>query len=462
MSDARAATVVRATAPQTRRDDEYGDNLQFASVLVIDDEPGMRNFLTKILEPRVKRVEQARSAAQAAEILDRAHFDLIILDNVMPGKTGLEWLSEQRRVGLFADAIMITAYADLDTAIQALRAGVADFVLKPFRANQILNAVGRALDRKYLARENYLLKHALSDGGTVAQGRLLGNSPAIAQVREMLTKLAATPSTVLFTGESGTGKEIAARTLHGLSDRAGSPFVAVNCAAISPDHIAEELFGVVEAGARRKDGLFLHADGGVLFLDEVAQLPEQVQAALLRVLEDRRIRPLGAEREIPLNLRFFFATNADLETAVAEGRFRADLYHRINVVNVQMPPLCERREDIVELAALFMSELSRALALPALELNEEVLLKLARYDWPGNVRELRNMIERSVILGRFPDEFAGQGTVTGEAAIETLELVEQRHILSVLDRCRGNRAEAARRLGVARKTIDRKCAAWGV
>ena len=462
MSDARAATVVRATAPQTRRDDEYGDNLQFASVLVIDDEPGMRNFLTKILEPRVKRVEQARSAAQAAEILDRAHFDLIILDNVMPGKTGLEWLSEQRRVGLFADAIMITAYADLDTAIQALRAGVADFVLKPFRANQILNAVGRALDRKYLARENYLLKHALSDGGTVAQGRLLGNSPAIAQVREMLTKLAATPSTVLFTGESGTGKEIAARTLHGLSDRAGSPFVAVNCAAISPDHIAEELFGVVEAGARRKDGLFLHADGGVLFLDEVAQLPEQVQAALLRVLEDRRIRPLGAEREIPLNLRFFFATNADLETAVAEGRFRADLYHRINVVNVQMPPLCERREDIVELAALFMSELSRALALPALELNEEVLLKLARYDWPGNVRELRNMIERSVILGRFPDEFAGQGAVTGEAAIETLELVEQRHILSVLDRCRGNRAEAARRLGVARKTIDRKCAAWGV
>lgn len=458
----RAATVVRAAAPETRRDDDYGKNLQFASVLVIDDEPGMRNFLTKILEPRVKRVEQARSAAQAAEILDQAHFDLIILDNVMPGKTGLEWLSEQRRVGLFADAIMITAYADLDTAIQALRTGVADFVLKPFRANQILNAVGRALDRKYLARENYLLKHALSDGGTVAQGRLLGNSPVIAQVREMLAKLAPMPSTVLFTGASGTGKEIAARTLHGLSDRAEKPFVAVNCAAISPDHIAEELFGVVEGGARRKDGLFLHADGGVLFLDEVAQLPEQVQAALLRMLEDRRIRPLGAEREIPLNLRFFFATNADLETAVAEGRFRADLYHRINVVNVEMPPLRERREDIVELAALFMSELSRALALPALDLNEEVLLKLARYDWPGNVRELRNMIERSVILGQFPDEFAGRGTVTGEAAIETLDLVEQRHILSVLDRCGGNRAEAARRLGVARKTIDRKCAAWGV
>ncbi len=457
----RAASESRATTPDARRD-EYGENLQFASVLVIDDEPGMRNFLTKILEPRVKRVEQARSASQAAEILDQAHFDLIVLDNIMPGKTGLEWLAEQRRVGLFADAIMITAYADLDTAIQALRAGVADFVLKPFRANQILNAVGRALDRKYLARENYLLKHALSDGGTAAQGRLLGNSPAITRVRDMLTKLAPTPSTVLFTGASGTGKEIAARTLHGLSDRAESPFVAVNCAAISPDRIAEELFGVVEAGARRKDGLFLHADGGVLFLDEVAQLPEQVQAGLLRVLEDRRIRPLGAEREIPLNLRFFFATNANLEAAVADGRFRADLYHRINVVNVEMPPLCERREDIVELAALFMSELSRALGLPALELNDEVLLKLARYGWPGNVRELRNMIERSVILGQFPEDFAGQGRLTGEAAIETLDQVEKRHILSVLDRCGGNRAEAARRLSVSRKTIDRKCAAWGM
>ena len=448
--------------PAEKARDDYGENLQFASVLVIDDEPGMRNFLTKILEPRVKRVEQARSTEQAAEILDLAHFDLVILDNIMPGKTGLDWLAEQRRVGLFADAIMITAYADLDTAIRALRTGVADFVLKPFRANQILNAVARALDRKFLRRENFLLRHELSEGGQAARGRLLGNSPAISAVREMLGKVAPTPTSVLFTGASGTGKEIAARTLHGLSERADKPFVAVNCAAISPDHIAEELFGIVESDDRTKDGLFLHADGGTLFLDEVAQLPEQVQAALLRVLEDRKIRPLGAEREIPLNLRFFFATNADLQAEVAAGRFRADLYHRINVVNVAMPPLADRTEDIVELAALFMSEFSRALALPALELNEEVLLKLSRYDWPGNVRELRNLIERSVILGQFPDEFAGHGKVTGQEAIETLELVEQRHIMSVLDACGGNRAEAARRLGVSRKTVDRKCAAWGI
>lgn len=183
----------------------------------------------------------------------------------MPGKTGLDWLSEQRRVGLFADTIMITAYADLDTAIRALRTGVADFVLKPFRANQILNAIARALDRKYLRRENFLLKHELSEGGQAARGRLLGNSPAIQQVRDVLAKLAPTPASVLFTGASGTGKEIAARTLHTMSDRASEPFVAVNCAAVSPDHIAEELFGVVEGRDRTRDGLFLHADGGTLF-----------------------------------------------------------------------------------------------------------------------------------------------------------------------------------------------------
>ena len=285
---------------------------------------------------------------------------------------------------------------------------------------------------------------------------------ALVSVRAMLGKLAKAPTSVLFTGASGTGKEIAARTLHGLSNRSEKPFVAVNCAAISADRIAEELFGVVEDGRARKDGLLLHADGGTLLLDEVAQLPEHVQAALLRVLEDKRIRPIGSEREIPLNLRFLFATNADLTAAVREGRFRADLYHRINVVNVEMPNLKERQEDIVELAALFMSEFAGALGMPALELDADVLLKLSRYDWPGNVRELRNLIERSVILGAFPEEFAGSGRGGGEAALETLEYVEQRHIMAVLDACGGNRAEAARRLGVARKTIDRKCAAWGV
>jgi DNA-binding NtrC family response regulator len=444
------------------RRDAYGESLSQASILVVDDEPGMRNFLAKTFEPRCKRLAQASCPQAAADILDGAHFDLIILDNIMPGCTGLDWLSEQCKIGLYADIIMITAYADLETAIKALRSGVTDFVLKPFRANQILTAAARVLDRKYLQRDNYLLRHALSVDGDLARGRLVGKSSRIQSVRTMLTKLGPLPTSVLFTGPSGTGKEVAARTLHAMSGRSSKPFVAVNCAAIAPDRVAEELFGVVDGAKMRQDGLFFHADGGTLFLDEVAQLSGQVQASLLRVLEDHRIRPSGAEREIPLNLRFLFATNADLEAAVAVGTFRADLYHRMNVMAIEMPPLRDRAEDIVELAAIFMRHFSRLLGLPALELNDTVLLKLSRYSWPGNVRELRNLIERSVILGRFPDEFSGNGKHTGVEAIETLELVEQRHIMTVLDCCNGNRAEAARRLGVSRKTIDRKCSTWSV
>ncbi|EAU47108.1 sigma-54-dependent transcriptional regulator [Salipiger bermudensis] len=444
--------------PRDLSRDDYGPALAGASILVVDDEPGMRNFLVKTLSPRVQRVEQAASPQEATEKLDAAHFDLVILDNVMPRTTGLEWLAEQQRRGFFGDTILITAYADLETAIAALRAGVSDFVLKPFRANQILGAVARTLDRKNLRRDNTLLRRELRTG--LFQGKLLGKSEVMVAVRAMLAKLAPLPTPVLFTGASGTGKELAARHLHQLSDRADKPFVAVNCAAISTERMVQELFGSIEGGERLTPGLLLLADGGTLFLDEVAQMPEALQAALLRVLEDQRIRPVGAERELPLNLRFLFATNADLQALVAQGKFRADLYHRINVLTVEMPPLRDRSDDILELAALFTSQFSQSLGMPGLELDEQTLLKLRRYDWPGNVRELRNLAERSVILGGFPEEFAGAGSVTGAQAIEDLDLVVQRHILHMLDLCDGNRAEAARRLGVSRKTIDRKIAQW--
>lgn len=438
---------------------DVDNKLANASVLVVDDEPGMRNFLVKTLAPRVKRVEAAASPAEAAKMLDEAYYSVLILDNIMPGTTGLDWLADQRRQGLFADVIMITAYADLETAITALRAGVSDFVLKPFRANQILGALERTLDRKYLRRDNALMRRELTEDR--ARGPLLGHSPAMEQVREMLMKLAPLPTPVLFTGASGTGKDLAARHLHQLSDRAEQPFVPVNCAAIAPDRIVSELFGQVEQGEIVKPGLLLLADGGTLFLDEVAMMPEQLQAALLRVLEDKKLRAVGAEREIPLDVRFLFATNADLAAAVADGQLRADLYHRINVMTLEMPNLAERSDDIVELASFFMAQFSTSLGMPALELNEQTLLKLRRYSWPGNVRELCNLIERSVILGGFPEAFAGpSGGASGDAAVENLDLVAQRHILYILDLCDGNRAEAARRLGVSRKTIDRKLATW--
>ena len=442
---------------------DFGTDLAMTSILVVDDEPGMRNFLVKILSPCCKRVEQAANVTDAAKLLDENHFDIVILDNIMPNGNGLDWLKEQRKVGFFADAILITAFADLDTAIQALRAGVADFVLKPFRSNQIINAIARCVDRQELRRENYLLKYELSVENMCVRGRLLGRSEDISNIRETLNRVAPLPTSVLFTGASGTGKEVAARTLHGLSPNGDKPFVPVNCAAISPESLAHELFGqltnTAEGQAGHRDGLLFHARGGTLFLDEIAEMPMAVQGALLRVIEEMRIRPIGSTREVPLNLRFMFATNADLQQRVDEGTFRADLYHRINVIQIEMPSLVQRKGDILELCSMFMQKFSESFGVAPIPLTEGVLLKLSCYDWPGNVRELRNLVERSLIVGEFPPEF-NDAAHSDVGLVDSLEAVERRHILTILNECNGNRAEAARRLGVSRKTIDRKCAMW--
>ncbi len=428
---------------------------------MIDDEEGMRHFITKVLEPHCKRVMQAASAKEAGALMDNHHFDLLMIDNLMPEQTGLDWLAEQRKLGLFSDAIMMTAYADVETAVLALRTGVADFLVKPFRASQVVNAIASVLDKKYLRRDNDLLRYALASETQQNNPRLLGTSLAIAGVSDLLKKLAGVKTPVLFTGESGTGKEIAARALHAMSDRHAKPFVAVNCATLIAENGVDQLFGKIGPTGEVQEGLMQLADGGVLFLDEVAELPDPIQAMLLRVLEDYKLRPISASRDVALDLRFMFATNVDLGLAVAEGKFRRDLFHRINIMGVEMPPLRERREDIFELASMFMDQFSVEVGRQPLRLDEETLLHLTRHNWPGNVRELRNLVERSVILGAFPSEFQGGGQADGATAAQTLDLVIQRHILSTLDRCNGNRAETARRLGVSRKTIDRKMMEWG-
>lgn len=443
---------------------DFGPWLAKASILIVDDEPGMRNFLMRTLEVRCAFVDEAADTAGATKKMDERHFDIVILDNIMPKKTGLEWLAEQRAIGFYADAILMTAFADLDTAIQAIRAGAADFVLKPFRSNQILNAISRTLDRSNLQRENSALKYQLKTASDhlFLRDRLVGSSATIQQTRDMISRVAPLPTSVLLTGESGTGKEVLARSIHELSDRAGKPFVPINCAAIPADMLETELFGHVKGaftGAEtRREGLFLHAQGGTLFLDEIGEMPPALQSKLLRVIEDRKVRPVGAEREVPVDIRFIFATNADLAADVEKGRFRADLFYRINVMEIYLAPLRDRERDVIELTDLFMHKLSLQLGMPPVAIDDTVRAMLLAYHWPGNVRELRNFIERSLILGRFPMDLRGAAPVA--APTGTLEDVERRHILAVLSDVAGNRDEASRRLGISRKTIDRKMSSW--
>lgn len=448
--------------------DEFG-NWQAYSILIVDDEAGMRNFLERALKPRCARVETAASVEQAAERMARLHFDLIVLDISLPGKTGIEWLPELRSSGYSGDVVLITAFADIETAINALRGGASDFILKPFRVDQILNSIKRCFERARLARENFVLRRELAELGAEVDG-LVGRSQPLQALRALIKRIAPMPSTVLLQGESGTGKEVTARALHQMSNRAQRPFVPVNCAAISAELIESELFGHVKGAftgaGEARNGLFYYAHGGTLFLDEIGELPLAMQTKLLRVLEERRIRPVGSEREVPVDVRIIAATNRDLAADVAAGRFRQDLFFRLAVVEITIPSLRSRKEDIGDLARHFMALLSTQFGVEPLPLTAGVLARMEQYDWPGNVRELRNYVERSLILGDFLQH--GLPGVLAPVVSEdcddetpvTLEAVEKRHILRILSSVGGNKSEAARRLGISRKTLERKCAEW--
>lgn len=455
------------TEVRVATEEEFG-NWHAFSILVVDDEAGMRSFLERALKRRCGAVETAENVERAAELMARMHFDLIVLDIALPGKSGIEWLLELRRAGFPGDVVLVTAFADMETAINALRGGASDFILKPFRVDQILNSIKRCFERARLARENFVLRRELAELGGEVDG-LVGRSPAIQHLRALIKRIAPMPTTVLLQGESGTGKEVTARALHQMSPRASRPFVPVNCAAISPELMESELFGHVKGaftGANEaRNGLFFYAHGGTLFLDEIGELPLAMQTKLLRAIEERRIRPVGSEREVPVDVRIIVATNRDLAAEVAAGRFRQDLFFRIAVVDVTIPSLRLRVEDIPDLVRHFMAQLSSPLGVEPLPLPADVTARLSAYAWPGNVRELRNLIERSLILGAFQLDYLGSVAATGdpeEGGSELLEDVEKRHILRVLSSAAGNKSEAARRLGVSRKTLERKCAEWGV
>ena len=464
--NARAMQPAPDTSPATP------DHWPMAAVLVVDDEPGMRNFLQKTLAARVGQVHSAASA-EAADVLVQLHrFDLVVLDITLPGKSGLAWLRELRARGFAGEVVLITAFADLDTAIEALRAGASDFILKPFRVTQIHNALRQGLERALLRRENWVLRRTLQQRTPAADG-LVGASIAIKGLQAALQRVAGVDSTVLLSGESGTGKELAALALHRNSGRADGPFVPVNCATLLPELIDAELFGQATGGSRPgRDGLFVYAQGGTLFLDEIGELPLPQQATLLRVLEDRRIRPVGSEQQIPVDVRIVAATHRRLADEVAAGRFRHDLYYRLQVVEINLPPLRAHKEDMAALVAHFIGSLAPRLGVPPIALTADELHYLQQYDWPGNVRELRNLIERSLILGALNVSALYQGlarqdrqtlprsTAARVAGPTELLTLEKQHILAVLDSVAGDKSRAAQLLGISRRTLERRVADW--
>lgn len=438
------------------------------SVLILDDEPGIRNFLVKGLNKHLGLVESVDSFKSADEIRKRCHFDLIIADIKLPAGSGVEWVQSLRESGCNTAVIFITAHADLNTAIGAIRASASDFIVKPFRVDQILASIERCIERQYIKRENFVLKRQVDK--LIDNSGMVGDSEVMNHLRDVINRIAGTASTILIEGESGTGKELAARSVHLLSGRSGV-FVPVNCGAITADLLESELFGHVKGsftGAHQsREGLFSHANSGTLFLDEISEMPLPMQAHLLRVLEEQVVRPVGSNQETPVDVRVIAATNRDLKTQVSEGGFRQDLYFRLNVLNLQVPPLRDRLDDLKDLSQHFIDKISASLGIKSSVIAANELSRLSEYEWPGNVRELKNVIERSLLLSMLPsacisNDSRDRRDVLVPTDHKNLDLahVERQHIEKILKNQNGNKSAAARILGVSRRTLERKVSLW--
>ncbi|MBX2837978.1 MAG: sigma-54 dependent transcriptional regulator [Gammaproteobacteria bacterium] len=441
--------------------------LSSAAVLIVDDEPGMRNFLKRTLENRCALLEVAGSAEDAEALRLRYHFDLLIVDIRLPGLSGLDWVHQLRERGVETHVIYMTAYADLDMAVAALRNSADDFIMKPFRMEQIFVSIQRSLQKRQVLRENSLLRLQINQ--LHESTGLIGESERFKEVLELGHRAALSQSPILICGETGTGKEMLARAIHTMSQRDG-PFVSINCGTVAPEAFESELIGHLQGafpGANQsRDGLFLHADRGTLFLDEIGELPLVMQAKLLRILEEKVIRPLGGEREIPVDVRVLAATNRDLGELSESGQFRQDLYFRLNVLQLNVPPLRERLDDIPLLVKHFFETLAAEMRLAPVELMHTDWERLNNYYWPGNVRELKNVVERTLLLGRLPaDSTRGESSKVGESDMGyplhwTMEAVERAQIEAVLASVNNNKSAAARQLGVSRKTLERKQNIW--
>jgi two-component system, NtrC family, response regulator AtoC len=448
---------------------------ELGRILVVDDDEAMRLLLVQGLTSATTVAESVARGQDALARVAAADIDLVITDLRMPGLGGLELCSRIVEQSPGLPVIVMTAFGDYEAAVNAVRAGAYDFMAKPVRMDVLRLAVARAVSHSRLRREVRRLKSSLE--GKQPAG-LVGESQAMQALRDLLARVAPSGSSVLVTGESGTGKEVVAKALHAQSGAPGR-FVAVNCAAIPEQLLESELFGhekgaFTDARAPRT-GLFAEANGGTLFLDEIGELPLGLQPKLLRALQERTIRPIGGRRDVPFDARLVCATNRDLALAVDDGRFRQDLYFRINVIEVPIPPLRARGNDVLLLAAHFLEQFAARAKKPVLGLTPEAAAQLLRYPWPGNVRELANVIERAVALtahdhvtlADLPRSIGERRTaevVIGSDASQlvSLEEMERRYVLHVLEAVGGSRTAAAKVLGVDRTTLWRRLERYGV
>ena len=445
-------------------------------ILIVDDEPGIRQSLGGVLGDEGFQVESVGSGEACLDLLSRSTFELVILDIWLPGLDGLETLSRIQQIPQ-ADrpvVVMISGHGTIDTAVRATKLGAYDFLEKPLSIDRILLASKHALEHRRLRLENADLRD--SAGGAP---HIVGDSVPMKALRQQLALMAGTNGRVLIYGESGTGKELVAHALHAMSPRAQKPFVDVNCAAIPEDLIESELFGHMKGSFtqahERKVGKFQKADGGTLFLDEVGDMSLRTQSKVLRVLEDQRFEPVGAQESVQVDVRVVAATNRNLEEEIERGNFREALFYRLNVIPFHVPPLRERREDIGVLAEYFLAEFGAAYGRKPKELTPPALALLEEHHWPGNVRELRNLIERIVILNpqsriearHIPLPLSRKPSAEKSAQRygslqDVREAAEREYILKKLDESAGNVSRAAELLGLERSNLYRKMRALGI
>ncbi|TDI86543.1 MAG: sigma-54-dependent Fis family transcriptional regulator [Caldithrix sp.] len=445
-------------------------------ILIADDEPSITAGLSALLEIEDYRVATVNNGAEALKLLRKGNFDLILADLMMPGLTGLDILREVNKAKLPIEVIIITGQGSIDTAVEAMKEGAYDYLTKPVDPKRIRSIIPKALERHELVRRNQRLKAKNRQleqtlKGLSKFGDLIGSHEKMRQVYDIIDAVADTTANVLITGESGTGKELVAAAIHQKSSRAGGPFIAVNCSAFPRDILENELFGH-EKGAftgavKERAGCFEMADGGTLFLDEIGEMPPDTQSKLLRILEERRFRRLGGTKEITVDVRVLAATNREIKTALKEGTLREDLYFRLSVMDIELPPLRQHMSDLMLLTDEFLQSFNQRNNKDVQAFSPECLDLMKTYHWPGNVRELRNMVERAVILCKgdtielqhLPRHMFFPETGGDEDAVQLgkpLHEIEKEIIFKTLEKTNNNKTKAAQILGISLKTLHNK------